>query len=132
MLQLWIQPITTPQFYTKEDSQAPLEEQLRNILDLVNQKCLTQYVRIVWECTRYIKDTAFFDQMEKFSVTKQEQTGSQVTLKDSNWFMSFSLNKQPHYKEQPENVQVFFTYGLHPDRVGNFVGKPLNCSEKEP
>ncbi|GAW89467.1 myosin-cross-reactive antigen [Flavobacterium psychrophilum] len=69
--------------------------------------------------------------MEAFSGNKSG-TGSQVTLKDSNWFLSFALNSQPHYSNQPSNVQVFWAYGLHPDRVGNFVGKPMTeCSGEE-
>ncbi|HGE5776966.1 oleate hydratase [Flavobacterium psychrophilum] len=85
-----------------------------------------------WESfTVTLKDTAFFDKMEAFSGNKSG-TGSQVTLKDSNWFLSFALNSQPHYSNQPSNVQVFWAYGLHPDRVGNFVGKPMTeCSGEE-
>ncbi len=78
-----------------------------------------------WESfTVTLKDTAFFDEMEAFSGNKSG-TGSQVTLKDSNWFLSFALNSQPHYRNQPSEVQVFWAYGLHPDRVGNFVAKPM-------
>lgn len=33
---------------------------------------------------------------------------------------------------QPEHVQVFWGYALHPDRVGNFIKKPmLSCSREE-
>ncbi|MCG8183440.1 oleate hydratase [Tenacibaculum piscium] len=85
-----------------------------------------------WESfTVTLKDTAFFDKMEAFSGNKSG-TGSQVTLKDSNWFLSFALNSQPHYRNQPTEVQVFWAYGLHPDRVGNFVAKPMTeCSGEE-
>ncbi len=85
-----------------------------------------------WESfTVTLKDTAFFDKMEAFSGNKAG-TGSQVTLKDSNWFISFALNHQPHYLDQPSDVQVFWAYGLHPDRIGNFVGKPMTeCSGEE-
>jgi oleate hydratase len=126
---------SVPKFFNKEDSQGwKLWEKLANKYpgfgkpEVFNSNIAESF----WESfTITLKDTAFFDQMEKFSGNKAG-TGSQVTLKDSNWFMSFSLNNQPHYKDQPSNVQVFFTYGLHPDRAGNFVGKPMTeCTGEE-
>lgn len=119
---------SAPKFLTKEDSQGwTLWEKLaKNHPELGNPAVFNSSIaESFWESfTVTLKDTAFFDKMEQFSGNKAG-TGSQVTLKDSNWFMSFSLNNQPHYKDQPSDVQVFFTYGLHPDRVGNFVGKPM-------
>jgi oleate hydratase len=32
---------------------------------------------------------------------------------------------QPHFPKQPAGVQVFWGYSLFPDRVGNFVPKPM-------
>jgi oleate hydratase len=32
---------------------------------------------------------------------------------------------QPHFPNQPAGVQVFWGYSLFPDRVGNFVPKPM-------
>lgn len=126
---------SAPKFLTKEDSQGwTLWEKLAKKYPSFGKPEVfnSNIAESFWESfTVTLKDTTFFDQMEKLSGNKAG-TGSQVTLKDSNWFMSFSLNKQPHYKDQPSNVQVFFTYGLHPDRVGNFVGKPMTeCSGEE-
>jgi oleate hydratase len=73
----------------------------------------------------------FFDQMQRFS-GNQAGTGGLVTFKDSNWLMSIVLAHQPHFASQPEGVQVFWGYGLFPDRVGNFVAKPLaDCNGAE-
>jgi oleate hydratase len=85
-----------------------------------------------WESfTVTLKDPAFFDRMEKFS-GNEAGTGGLVTFKDSNWFMSVVLAHQPHFAGQPEGVQVFWGYGLHPDRIGNFVAKPMaECSGEE-
>lgn len=78
-----------------------------------------------------LKDTAFFDAMEKFT-TNRAGTGGLVTFKDSNWLMSVVLAHQPHFAGQPEGVQVFWGYALHPDRVGDFVAKPLSeCNGAE-
>ncbi|NRR29572.1 oleate hydratase [Oxalobacteraceae bacterium] len=78
-----------------------------------------------------LKDSAFFDKMEQFSGNRAG-TGGLVTFKDSNWLMSVVLAHQPHFAGQPEGVQVFWGYGLHPDRIGNFVAKPMaDCNGAE-
>jgi oleate hydratase len=78
-----------------------------------------------------LKDTAFFDQMEAFSGNKAG-TGGLVTFKDSNWLMSVVLACQPHFADQPADVQVFWGYALHPDRIGDFVAKPMSeCTGKD-
>jgi oleate hydratase len=78
-----------------------------------------------------LKDPAFFDRMEQFTGNRAG-TGGLVTFKDSNWFMSVVLAHQPHFIGQPEGTQVFWGYALHPDRIGNFVAKPMaECSGAE-
>jgi oleate hydratase len=72
-----------------------------------------------------LPDTAFFDKMEAFSGNKAG-TGGLVTFVDSNWLMSVVLAHQPHFADQPDNIQVFWGYALHPDRIGNFVAKPMS------
>ncbi len=71
------------------------------------------------------RNTRFFDQMEAFSGNKAG-TGGLVTFKDSSWLMSVVLYHQPHFVGQPSDVQVFWGYALHPDRVGDFVAKPMS------
>jgi len=71
------------------------------------------------------RDRRFFDQMEAFSGNRAG-TGGLVTFKDSNWLMSVVLYHQPHFLGQPDNVQVFWGYALHPDRIGNFVARPMS------
>lgn len=69
--------------------------------------------------------------MEKFTGNRAG-TGGLVTFKDSRWFMSVVLAYQPHFASQPEGVQVFWGYALHPDRIGDFVAKPMSeCSGAE-
>ena len=85
-----------------------------------------------WESfTVTLKNPAFFDRMEKFT-GNVAGTGGLVTFKDSNWLLSVVLAHQPHFAGQPEDVQVFWGYALHPDRIGNFVAKPMaDCSGEE-
>ena len=72
-----------------------------------------------------LKDNAFFSQMETFTGNRVG-TGGLVTFIDSSWFMSVVLAHQPHFIGQPGDVQVFWGYALHPDRVGDFVAKPMS------
>jgi oleate hydratase len=79
-----------------------------------------------WESfTVTLNKPAFFDQMQQFS-GNEAGTGGLVTFKDSNWLMSIVLAHQPHFLNQPAGVQVFWGYSLFPDRVGNFVPKPMD------
>ena len=71
------------------------------------------------------RDRGFFEQMETFS-GNAAGTGGLVTFKDSNWLMSVVLYHQPHFVGQPSDVEVFWGYALHPDRIGNFVPKPMS------
>jgi oleate hydratase len=88
--------------------------------------------RSYWESfTVTLKNPAFFDEMIQFS-GNQPGTGGLVTFKDSNWLMSIVLANQPHFPSQPAGVQVFWGYSLFPDRVGDFVPKPMaECNGAE-
>ncbi|GJM82927.1 hypothetical protein HMSSN139_54230 [Paenibacillus sp. HMSSN-139] len=69
--------------------------------------------------------------MEAFSRNKAG-TGALVTFKDSSWLMSIVLAHQPHFRNQPEHVKVFWGYGLFPDRVGDYVPKKMSeCNGEE-
>jgi oleate hydratase len=85
-----------------------------------------------WESfTVTLKNPAFFDKMTAFS-GNDPGTGGLVTFKDSNWLMSIVLAYQPHFANQPADVQVFWGYALFPDRVGDFVPKPMSeCNGEE-
>ena len=85
-----------------------------------------------WESfTVTLKNPAFFDKMFEFS-GNEAGIGGLVTFKDSNWLMSIVLAHQPHFINQPADVQVFWGYALFPDRVGNFVPKPMaECNGAE-
>lgn len=78
-----------------------------------------------------LDDPAFFDAMQRFT-GNEAGIGGLVTFKDSNWLMSIVLAHQPHFANQPADVQVFWGYGLSPDRIGNFVAKPMaDCNGAE-
>jgi len=78
-----------------------------------------------------LKDSAFFDYMERFTGNKAG-TGGLVTMTDSNWLMSVVLAYQPHFRNQPPGTFVFWGDGLLPDKPGNFVRKPMSqCNGEE-
>ncbi|MEO8938400.1 MAG: oleate hydratase [Burkholderiaceae bacterium] len=78
-----------------------------------------------WESfTVTLSDPAFFDAMQALS-DNEAGTGGLVTFKDSNWLMSIVLAHQPHFVDQPEGIQVLWGYALSPDRIGDFVAKPM-------
>jgi oleate hydratase len=81
--------------------------------------------------TATMKDTTFLDYMENFS-GNVDGTGGLVTLTDSNWLMSIVIARQPHFPNQPDDVKIFWGYGLHPDRKGNHVNKTMaECTGAE-
>ena len=59
-------------------------------------------------------------------------SGGIVTVKDSSWLCSWTINRQPHFKQQPKDQLVCWFYSLFVDRAGDFVKKPMqNCTGEE-
>lgn len=59
-------------------------------------------------------------------------TGGIVTAKDSNWLMSWTVNRQPHFKKQPKDQIVVWVYSLFVDRPGDYVKKSMQeCTGEE-
>ncbi|WP_233900816.1 oleate hydratase [Tenacibaculum piscium] len=59
-------------------------------------------------------------------------TGGIVTITDSNWLMSFTINRQPHYPTQPDDILVVWVYALYIDKEGNHVQKRMpQCTGNE-
>ena len=61
-------------------------------------------------------------------------TGGIVTVKDSmnNWYLSWTINRQPQFKSQDKDTVLIWLYALNTNKNGNFVEKPMReCSGKE-
>ena len=59
-------------------------------------------------------------------------TGGIVTAKDSKWLMSWTVNRQPHFKGQPKDQLVVWVYGLFGDVCGDYIKKPMKeCTGTE-
>lgn len=50
-------------------------------------------------------------------------TGGIVTVKDSteNWYLSWTINRQPQFKSQDKNAVLIWLYSLSTNKEGNFV-----------
>jgi oleate hydratase len=59
-------------------------------------------------------------------------TGGIITVKDSNWLLSYTMNRQPHFKSQPKDQLVVWLYALFGDVPGNYIKKPMKeCTGTE-
>lgn len=61
-------------------------------------------------------------------------TGGIVTVKDSvdNWYLSWTINRQPQFKSQNKNSILVWVYSLNTNKPGNYVKKQMKeCTGKE-
>ncbi len=59
-------------------------------------------------------------------------TGGIVTVKDSSWLLSWTINRQPQFREQPKDHCLVWVYALFSDKPGDYVKKPMReCTGKE-
>ena len=59
-------------------------------------------------------------------------TGGIVTVRDSAWLLSWTINRQPQYRSQPEGQVLVWLYGMFSDRPGDYVRKPMrDCTGAE-
>ena len=59
-------------------------------------------------------------------------TGGIVTVRDSSWLLSWTINRQPQFRNQKEGQCVIWLYGLFFDRDGDYIHKPMKeCTGKE-
>ena len=59
-------------------------------------------------------------------------TGGIITVKDSNWLLSWTINRQPQYRNQPKGQVLVWLYGLFSDRPGDFIKKSMrDCTGME-
>ncbi|PCG88243.1 Hypothetical protein PENO1_111340 [Penicillium occitanis (nom. inval.)] len=58
-------------------------------------------------------------------------TGGIVTVADSRWLMSWTVNRQPHFKNQPREQIVVWVYALLVDCPGDYIKKSMQCCTGE-
>lgn len=91
----------------------------------------------MWEsATLTCRPSPLVDRLKELSVNDpysgKTVTGGIITFTDSNWVMSFTCNRQPHFPTQPDDVLVLWVYALLMDKEGNCVKKPMpTCTGRE-
>lgn len=66
--------------------------------------------------------------------TGKVTTGGIVTVKDSvnNWFLSWTINRQPQFRSQNKDTVLVWLYALHTDTEGNYIKKAMrDCTGEE-
>ena len=59
-------------------------------------------------------------------------TGGIVSVKDSSWLLSWTINRQPQFRSQPKEHCLVWVYALFNDRPGDYIKKPMrDCTGKE-
>lgn len=61
-------------------------------------------------------------------------TGGIVTVKDSmdNWYLSWTINRQPQFKSQDKDTVLIWLYALTTNKEGNYVKKAMrDCTGEE-
>lgn len=90
-----------------------------------------------WEsATLTCKPSPLIDKLKELSVNDpysgKTVTGGIITFTDSNWLMSFTVNRQPHFIDQPDDVIVIWVYALLMDKHGDYVKKLMpECTGNE-
>ena len=93
--------------------------------------------RSTWEsATLTCKPSPLVDKLKELSVNDpysgKTVTGGIITIADSAWLMSITINRQPHFLDQPEDVIVPWVYALLMDKPGDYVKKPMpDCTGSE-
>ncbi len=77
------------------------------------------------------KNPRLMDYIQRFS-HNHPGGGALMTFKDSAWRMSIVVARQPHFKNQPMDTQIFWGYSLNMFTDGDFVKKPMyKCTGRE-
>lgn len=90
-----------------------------------------------WEsATITVKDDRIRKYIERITKratnTGHTVTGGIVTAEDSGWLLSWTINRQGQFPNQPDDQTVVWFYGLFGDVPGDYVKKPLReCTGQE-
>jgi oleate hydratase len=90
------------------------------------------------DASSWVSYTATITDYPQFFKYIEEKTGNvtgtagAITMTDSSWFMTIGIPVQPIFPKQPDNVEVFWGYGLHSNEIGDYIKKPMTqCSGEE-
>lgn len=135
--------------YGDDDTPAPFNKEAtgswelwRNIAEQCDEfgnpdKFCAQPEKSNWEsCTVTCHDERVPEYIEKITERSPYNggtvTGGIVTARDSSWLMSWTVNRQPQYCDQPDEDVVVWLYALFSDVPGDYIDKSMrDCTGKE-
>ncbi len=70
---------------------------------------------------------------ERIHILEKDATpGGIVTVKDSSWLLSWTINRQPQFREQPRDHCLVWVYALFSEVPGDYVKKAMrDCTGRE-
>jgi oleate hydratase len=81
--------------------------------------------------TTTLRDPTFLHLVRDFTGNVPGE-GGLITFVNSGWLASIVIPHQPHFIGQPDDIAVFWGYGLSIDKPGDFVKKPMAaCTGRE-
>ncbi len=101
------------------------------------EKFYSQPDRSMWEsATLTCKPSALTERLADLSVNDpysgRTATGGIITFTDSSWVLSVTINRQPHFPDQPKDTLVVWVYALLMDKPGDKVKKTMpECTGRE-
>jgi oleate hydratase len=79
---------------------------------------------------RYIQKIC---QRDPFAFDGNIVTGGLVSVRDSNWLLSWNVEREPHFPAQPNNILLCHAYGAYSlGKPGNYIKKAMkDCTGEE-
>jgi oleate hydratase len=77
------------------------------------------------------RDDTFFNRLKQFTGNDTGR-GGLISFTESNWLLTIVTFHQPEFVGQPQDVQLWWGFGLYPDKFGNLIKKPMTqCTGEE-
>ena len=91
-----------------------------------------QFDKTKWESFSVTFTSTLFSNLMEIFTKNKSGTGGITTFRCSNWILSITIPSQPHFKNQPNDINFMWGYALRPDAPGNYVHKKMSeCTGEE-
>jgi len=114
--------------FTLWEKLAAKDKKFGNPATFISDIDKTKWISVFPTITDYPQ---FVERIEKVSGSKAG-CGGAISIKDSNWLISFVLHHKPFFSNQPDNVEVLWLMGLYGENIGDYIKKPMcDCTGNE-
>ena len=114
--------------FTLWEKLAAKDKKFGNPATFISDIDKTKWISVFPTITDYPQ---FVERIEKVSGSKAG-CGGAISIKDSNWLISFVLHHKPFFSNQPDNVEVLWLMGLYGEHTGDYIKKPMcDCTGNE-